>query len=63
MKASLKICGVVLGLRRHGAGAACFGSFALKLLLQPPIESVAAFHAHSSKETVEGSELPISTLS
>jgi len=60
MKTSLKICGVVLGLHRRRAGAARSGGFVLKLLLQPLVESVAAFHAHSSKGTIEISELPIS---
>jgi len=62
MKTSLEICGVVLSLRRRRAGAASPGSFALKLLLQPLVESVAAFHAHSSKGTIDGSELPNSAL-
>jgi hypothetical protein len=62
MRTSLEICSVVVRLRRRRAGAASSGSFALKLLLQPLVESVAAFHAHSSRGTVEVAEVPISIL-
>ena len=36
--------------------------FVMKLLLQPSVETVAAFHAHSSRGTVEVVEIPISSL-
>ena len=62
MKTSLEICSVVLGLRGDRAGAVSSGSFGLKLLLQPLVESVATFHAHSSRGTIDGSDLPNSVL-
>jgi hypothetical protein len=58
MRTSLEICGVVLGLGRRRAGAASSGNFLVKLLLQPSVESVAAFHAHSSRVTVEVGDVP-----
>src|SRR6266567_3800690 len=63
VKTSLEICGVVLRLGRIRGRAAGTASFRVKLLFQPPIESVAVFHAHSSKGTVDGCAVPKSLVS
>src|SRR6266849_7378578 len=63
MKTSLKICGVVLGLGGIRGRAAGTVSSRVKLLFQPPIESASAFHAHSSKGTVDGCAVPKSLVS
>jgi len=60
VKTSLEICGVVLRLRRDGAGPGALSSCVLKLLLQPTVESVSAFHAHSSRGTIDIAEILIS---